>query len=79
HRVDQLSIFEYDNQLWSNETRIRYRGQNDVSEIDILRKAPPEAVKAKLLTDPRTPVSNSITAKTFASLKELPGLGFLRG
>lgn len=79
HRVDQLSIFEYENQLWSNETRIRYRGQNDVSEIDVMRKAPPEAVKAKLLSEPRVPHSNSITAKTFASLKELPGFGFLRG
>lgn len=79
HRVDQLSLFEHENQLWSNETRIRYRGQNDVSEIDVMRKAPPEAARARLLSDPRIPVSSSITAKTFASLKELPGFGFLRG
>ncbi|RMI15118.1 MAG: DUF432 domain-containing protein [Calditrichaeota bacterium] len=76
-RVKWLSLYLLEDQLWANEARVNYRGRESVSEIEVFRRPPPEAPGAKLITPPREE-SRSFAAKTFASLKELPGLGMLR-
>ncbi len=75
-RVNQLSLFKWEQQLWSDEIRIRFRGKNEISEIDFTQKPPSEASKAKLITPPRNPSKKGITAKTFASIIDLSTLGF---
>jgi hypothetical protein len=76
-RVNQLALYTLKHQLWGNETRVNYRGKNERSEIEFLHKAPPDVPKAKQIAPPRDSATKSFTAKTFASLMELPGLGFL--
>ena len=74
-RVHNLSLFFDNVQLWSDEIKILYKGRNDISQIKATGTPPHESPMAVLLTAPRRPVKKSITAKTFASLKDLPGLG----
>lgn len=74
-RVGHLSIFHDDDRLWADETRVRYRGDEEGSDIDMRRRAPDEAGDAVLVTAPRTPVSRGIRTRTFARLKALSGLG----
>lgn len=76
-RVEQLTLFTFKNQLWANETKTSYRGQAEGSEIEFSPKPPPDAPSAKLVSTPRIVTTKSFTAKTFASLKDLPGFGFL--
>jgi len=76
-RVEQLTLFTLKNQLWANETKTSYRGQAEDSEIEFSPKPPPDAPSARLVSTPRATTTKSFTAKTFASLKDLPGFGFL--
>lgn len=75
-RVERLSIFKLADQLWSDETRVTYRGSGAVSKIDMSGKAPVEAKQAVLLSEPRRPAGKGFAARTFMSLKDIPGLSF---
>lgn len=70
-RVDHLSLFAKDGQLWADETQVAYRGLDKVSRIENTGKRPTEADGAKLASAPRAPLDDSITARTFSSLKAL--------
>jgi hypothetical protein len=74
-RADNLSLYISDNQLWSDETKMVYKGDGQISQVSVSGKPPEESSDADLLTAPRTPIRRSFIAKTFASLKDLPGLG----
>ena len=73
--VDNLSLYISNRQLWSDETQIEYKGKEQISHISVSGKAPAESVSAVLITPPRNPVKKSFVAKTFSTLKDLPGLG----
>jgi hypothetical protein len=76
-RVEYLSLF-YDNaQLWAGETQMIYKGKSEISEINYKQTTPKEARNAKLLMQARIKVNKSITAKTFSTIKDLPGFGLL--
>ena len=74
-RVGHLSVFEDEGRLWADETRVRYRGEEEGSDIDMRRRAPEEAPDAVRVAAPRTPVSRGLRTRTFARLKALSGLG----
>ena len=74
-RVGSLSLFYDDTQLWSDETKIFYKGKSESSQIKVSGVPPSEAPSAKLIASPRKPEKHSVVAKTFASLIDLPGLG----
>ncbi len=74
-RVSHLSIFQDEGRLWADGTRVRYRGDEEGSDIDMQRRAPDEAPGAELVMPPRTPVSRGLRTRTFARLKALSGLG----
>lgn len=76
-RVAGLSLFIQDGQLWADDSRILYRGGNQVSQVEASGKPPREAPQARLISPPRNPEKKGLAAKTFTSLRELPGLGFL--
>jgi len=76
-RVSNLSVFFDDIQLWSNETKITYTGKEASSQIEFSHKKPSEAPSSSLISAPRHTVRKSIVAQTFASLKDLPGIGIL--
>ncbi|MCX7014712.1 MAG: hypothetical protein NTW86_19555, partial [Candidatus Sumerlaeota bacterium] len=71
------SLFESNGQLWADETRVRWRGAHQGARIESTGAPPPEAPQARLAGPPRQPGSRTLLAGAFASLADLPGLGFL--
>lgn len=76
-RVGGLSLFSYKGQLWSDETVVAYRGGVEPSQVEATGRPPAEAPEAELVTRPRNPVRKRLSVRTFASFRELPGLGLL--
>jgi len=76
-RVPHLSVFVSDGDLWADETRVRYRGADEESHIQITGVAPGEAPGATRVTGPRAPLSRGLRARSFARLKGLSGLAGL--
>jgi hypothetical protein len=74
-RVEHLSIFRGPSSLWSDEVRVRYRGEAEGSELEMTGRTPPEAPGATRLVPPREPLAKGFTARTFSRLRALPGLG----
>lgn len=74
-RVKTLSIFEHEGILWANESRIFYRGTEDISKIQISVGPPKEASGAKKISDAKEPIGNNFAARTFGALKSMTGLG----
>lgn len=76
-RVQNLSLFFDGIQLWSDETKVTYKGDEATSQIEFSGKSPIEAPTAESIVSPRNPVKKGLVAQTFASLKDLPGIGIL--
>ncbi|MCB0358057.1 MAG: DUF432 domain-containing protein, partial [Bdellovibrionales bacterium] len=45
-RVRWLSLFDSEGQLWANETRVSWRGTNDMSRVTVANGAPSDAPEA---------------------------------
>jgi hypothetical protein len=76
-RVANLSLFLNEIQLWADETKVIYKGEDASSQIDFDGKPPSEAPTAALISPPTIPMKKGLVAQTFASLKDLPGIGIL--
>ncbi|NIR52930.1 DUF432 domain-containing protein [candidate division KSB1 bacterium] len=76
-RVRRFSIFNLKGQLWSDEVTVSYRGKENVSQISLSGKAPPEAEEGELVGPPRDLDKKGFAAKTFTSLRDLPGFDLL--
>jgi len=74
-RCRHLAVFRGQESLWSDEVRVRYRGEDVGSELEMTGRTPREAPGAPQLTPPRSPLTRGFTARTFARLRRLPGLG----
>lgn len=73
-RVPKLSIFIDQQQLWSDDIKINYRGEEHSSQIIVSGKAPEERPSAVLLSKPRSDGKKSFTAKTFSTIKQLSSI-----
>lgn len=73
-RVPHLTVFSDEGRFWADETRVRYRGEDAGSEIEMAGRSPAEAPGAVRVAGPRSPVPRGFRARTFARLKALPGL-----
>lgn len=75
-RVEHLSVFAEDGRFWSDETRVKYRGEESGSEIDVTGRPPRDAPDAARVSPPRIPPpSRAIHTRTFARLKALSRMG----
>jgi len=74
-RVNHLSIFLAGNALWSDETVVRYLGDQEESHLETTGRPPEQARAARLVAPPRQPVERGLRARTFARLRALPGMG----
>ncbi len=74
-QVSHLTLYFDGIQLWSDETRVSYQGDDQFSQISVAGSAPQESGSSKLITSPRQTIKKSLAAKTFSAIKELPGLG----
>lgn len=78
-RVPSLTVFEQEGQLWSDVTTVRFRGAEAGSEIEPSGEAPDQIKPAVKISDPRSPIHRSLAARTFASIREIKGLGTFGG
>jgi hypothetical protein len=74
-RVTHLSLFSDGGRLWADETRVRYDGGDEGSDIDMSGKPPAEAPDAVQVATARSPVPRGFRAGTVARLKAISGLG----
>lgn len=64
-RVERLSMFLHENELWADETQIIYQGEDLHSDVIMTGKLPSGITKKQLLTKPRHPVEKSLATRTF--------------
>lgn len=64
-RVERLSIFEYDNEFWADETKIIYQGEDLHSEVIMTGKLPEGVSRQNLISKPRKQVHKSLATRTF--------------
>lgn len=76
-RVANLSLFIHEDHLWADETKINFKGETEVAQIEVTGTAPQEARGAKLIATPREVMKKAFAARTFSTLRDLPGLGLL--
>lgn len=74
-QTGHLSIFEHEGLLLTDQLQINYRGGNEISQVKVAGKPPKEFSRANLISSPRISGSKTLAARTFAPLRNLPGLG----
>lgn len=75
-RVAHLTLFGDDGRLWADETRVRYRGVEEGSDVEVSGKRPQEAPESVRVAEPRDPPPRrGLHTRTFARLRELSRLG----
>lgn len=67
-RVERLKIFLHSNELWADETRITYQGEEQHSEINMSGRLPKGMKNGKLLSAPRKPIQRSLATRTFRKI-----------
>lgn len=72
--VENLSIFENDGYLWTNEITVFFKGTEQVSQISIQDRPPGNLPNARKLTAPREAVSRSILRRSFIFFRQFTGI-----
>ncbi len=73
-RVEHLSLYADRTGFWSDESRVRYQGDAEGSQIDMSGSPPPEAEDPALVHAPVLP-ARGIRALTFSRLRSLAHFG----
>ena len=69
--VDFLGIYYGQNYLYTNETRVRYKGENIISDIHYTNQPPPSVENTKQLSSPRNQEKSNVFKKSFHLIKSL--------
>lgn len=64
-RVERLSMYLHEHELWADETQIIYQGEDLHSDVIMTGKLPAGITKKQLLTKPRKHVKKSLATRTF--------------
>ncbi|WP_445666446.1 DUF432 domain-containing protein [Fodinibius sp. AD559] len=64
-RVERLSMYLHDDELWADETQIIFQGEELNSEVIMTGKLPDGITTKQLLTKPRRQVQKSLATRTF--------------
>ncbi len=67
-RVERLKIFSYKDELWADETRIVYQGEEQNSDISMSGRLPKGMGNAELISPPRKPIQRSLATRTFRKI-----------
>lgn len=67
-RVERLKIFSYQDELWADETRIVYQGEEQHSDISMSGRLPKGMENAKLISPPRKPIQQNLATRTFRKI-----------
>ncbi len=65
YRVERLSIYQHDRELWADETQIIYQGEDLNSDVIMTGKLPEGIDKKILLSKPRKEIQKSLATRTF--------------
>lgn len=65
YRVERLGIYLLNEDLWADETKIVYQGEEQHSDVSMSGKLPAKMGKGELISKPRNPVSKSFATRTF--------------
>jgi hypothetical protein len=74
-RVPNLSLFWDDGQLWADETIMTYVGKSEISQVRVSGEPPSQVAKAPLISEPRIRIRKTFSASSFATFRDLPGVG----
>ncbi|HKK45274.1 MAG TPA: DUF432 domain-containing protein [Balneolaceae bacterium] len=69
-RVERLSIYEYNDEFWADETRIVYHGEDLNSDVIMTGKLPEGIQKKQMVAIPRKEIKKSLATRTFKRLFE---------
>jgi hypothetical protein len=72
-RVEHLSTYDKDGQLWAEETKVYYLGEAEGSDIHMEDKPPAEAAGAREISPARAPQVRGLRARTFLRLRAFSG------
>lgn len=64
-RVERLSMYLFENELWADETQIIFQGEEMHSEVIMTGKLPDGITKKQQLAQPRKQVHKSLATRTF--------------
>lgn len=67
-RVERLKIFSWQDELWADETRILYQGEEQHSDINMSGRLPKGMEDAKLISPPRNPIQKNFATRTFRKI-----------
>lgn len=70
YRVERLSIYQHEKELWADETRIIHNGESLNSDVIMTGKLPEGISKNKRLSKPRKEVQKSLATRTFKRIFE---------
>jgi hypothetical protein len=65
YRVERLSIYEHEDTLWADETRIIYHGESLNSDVIMTGRLPEGISQKELLSKPRKSIQKSLATRTF--------------
>lgn len=75
-RMTNLSIFAKGSELWADESRVQFQGDEDGSHVHITGHPAEEAADAVLVAGPRAPIIRGLKARTFARInRAISGMG----
>ncbi|MBN1517951.1 DUF432 domain-containing protein [Candidatus Sumerlaeota bacterium] len=72
-RVRGLSLYQMENQLWSDETTVRLQSSDGSSQITAAGKPPAAAPKAIKICGPRDPSRSNLFVRAVDSMRQITG------
>ena len=72
--VDNLAVYASAEQLWTSKVNVVYRGQDQLSQIDVSASPSGQPEQCRLLCRPRVPAHAGLFKRSFHVLKMLAGL-----
>jgi hypothetical protein len=69
--VEHLSVYGGARQLWTNEVRICFQGEDQISRVDYARQKPNLESQVKLLSPPRVPFKETLLKRSLGSFARL--------
>lgn len=72
-RPAYLSVYRDDTRLWSDVTTVRYRGEEEGSDLEVAGHPPEEARDPFLITPAERTMGRAFSARTFARLRSSLG------
>ena len=73
--IQNLTVYAGENQLWTNEVHISFRGENETSQVKYVESAPEYEQIDRILTNPRNQQKKTLLQRSFSSFRMFGGEG----